>query len=185
MHISTVIKKTKEVFACHGILKVVFSDNGPEFDSSECKDFSKRWNFVHGTSSPKFPQSNGQVERTIQTVKRTLIKAAASHQDPYLALLAIPTTPVKGQDKSPAFMFMNRHPRALLPSVKTPKPSRIKKSKSPYRHHYDKGAKDLPPLNKANLLEFTTSLIGPKKELFLIKPLNLDLTYLQLIRAPL
>ena len=96
MHSSTVIKKTKEVFARHGIPKVVFNDNGPEFDSLEYKDFSKRWDFVHDTSSPKFPQSNGQVERTIQTVKRTLKKAAASHQDPYLALLAIRTTPVKG-----------------------------------------------------------------------------------------
>ena len=45
------------------------NDNGPEFDSSG--DFSKRWDFVHDTSSLKFPQSNGQVERTIQTVKRT------------------------------------------------------------------------------------------------------------------
>ena len=69
MHISTVIKKTKEVFAHHGISKVVFSDNGPEFDSSEYKDFSKRWDFVHDTSSSKFLQSNGKVERTIQQLK--------------------------------------------------------------------------------------------------------------------
>ena len=126
MHSSTVIKKTKGVFARQGIPKVVFSDNGPEFDSLESKDFSKRWDFVHDTSSPKFPQSNGQVERTIQTVKRTLKKAAASHQDPYLALLAIRTTPVKGQVISPAFMLMNLYSRTLLPSVKTPKPSRIR-----------------------------------------------------------
>ena len=71
MYSSTVIKKTKELFARHGIPKVVFNDHGPEFDSSEYKDFSKRWDFVHDTSCPKFPQSNGQVERTIQTVKRT------------------------------------------------------------------------------------------------------------------
>ena len=74
MHSRTVIKKTKEVFARHGIPKVVFSDNVPEFDSLEYKDFSKRWDFVHDTSSPKFPQSNGPVKRTIQTVKITLKK---------------------------------------------------------------------------------------------------------------
>ena len=77
MHSSTVIKKTKEVFARHGILRMVFGDSGPEFDSLEYKDFSKGWEFVHDTSSPNFLQSNGQVERTIQTVKRTLKKAAA------------------------------------------------------------------------------------------------------------
>ena len=42
MHSSTIIKKTKVVFPRHGIPKVVFSDNGPEFDSLEYKDFSKR-----------------------------------------------------------------------------------------------------------------------------------------------
>ena len=46
-------------------------------------------------------------------------------------------------------MLMNRYPRTLLPSVKTPKPSRIKKSKSLYKHLYDKGAKDLPPLDNS------------------------------------
>ena len=49
MHSSTVIKKTKEVFARHGIPNMVFSDNGPEFDSSEHKDSSKRWDFAHDT----------------------------------------------------------------------------------------------------------------------------------------
>ena len=42
--------------------------------------------------------------KLFQTVKRTLRKAATSHLDPYLALLAIRTTPVKGKVQSPAFM---------------------------------------------------------------------------------
>ena len=43
---------------------------------------------------------------------------------------------------------MNRYPRTSLPSVKLPKPSRIEKSKRLYKHHYDKGVKNLPPLDK-------------------------------------
>ena len=71
MHSSTVIKKTQEVFARHGITKVVFSDNGPEFDSLEYKDFSERWDFVHDTSSPKFPQSNGLISNSYDSSQRS------------------------------------------------------------------------------------------------------------------
>ena len=92
---STVIKATKEIFSRHGIPKFVFSDNGPEFASLEYKEFATEWDFVHDSSSPYFPQSNGQVERTIQTVKRALKKAMYSNEDQYLALLALRTTPVK------------------------------------------------------------------------------------------
>ena len=133
------------MFARHGIPKVVFGDNSPEFDSLEYKGFSKRWDFVHDTSALDFHGAMVKLKEQFKQLKEQFKKAAASHQDPHLVLLAIRTTPVKGQVKSSAFI-LNRHPRTLLPSVKTPKPSRIKKSKSPYKHHHDKGAKDLPPL---------------------------------------
>ena len=34
------------------------------------KLFAKKWDFKHITSSPYYPKSNGQVERTIQTIKK-------------------------------------------------------------------------------------------------------------------
>ena len=71
----------------------------------------------HDSSSPYFPQSNGQVERTIQTVKRTLEKAMHSDEDQNLALLVLRTTPVKNSAFSPAFLLMNRNPRATLPTL--------------------------------------------------------------------
>ena len=86
---SAVIKATKEIFSRQGIPKIVFSDNGPEFASLEYKNFATEWDFSHVSSSPYFPQSNGQVERTIQTVKSTLKKAMHSDEDQNLALLAL------------------------------------------------------------------------------------------------
>ena len=69
---SSVIKVLKSIFSRHGIPKTLLSDNGPQYTSQEFTDFSKSYNFTHITSSPHFPQSNGQAERAVQTVKRLL-----------------------------------------------------------------------------------------------------------------
>ena len=88
-----VIKKLKNIFACHGIPKELFSDGGPQFTSSLFNEFSKQWDFKHNRSSPHYPQSNGQAERTVQTVKKALKTALETGEDPYLALLTINNTP--------------------------------------------------------------------------------------------
>ena len=49
---------------------MLYTENGPEFASKEFSVFAKTYQFQHVASSPRFPQSNGLVERTIQTVKR-------------------------------------------------------------------------------------------------------------------
>ena len=83
---STAVSYTKSIFARHGIPKLVISGNGPQFISSEYKDFSRKWDFTHDTSSPRYPKSNGKVERHIQTVKKTLKTALMQEDGPYLAL---------------------------------------------------------------------------------------------------
>ena len=57
-----VISKIKNCFAHHGIPETVVSDNGTQFTSAEFQQFAASWNFRHITSSPHFPQSNGQAE---------------------------------------------------------------------------------------------------------------------------
>ena len=44
-------------------------DNGLLYSSNEFKVFAKKYNFNYVTGSPLFSQSNGQVERAVQTVK--------------------------------------------------------------------------------------------------------------------
>ena len=60
----------KTLFARHGIPETVISDNGPQFFSEEFQHFADEYNFSHTTSSPHFPQSKGQAERGVKTVKK-------------------------------------------------------------------------------------------------------------------
>ena len=72
----------------------LISDNGPQYSSQEFSAFCKQWGIDHVTSLPLYPQSNGFIERSVQTVRNHLRNAEASGQDPYLALLTYRTTPV-------------------------------------------------------------------------------------------
>ena len=76
------------------------------------------------------------VEQTIQTVKKTLRKAKLSNNDPFLAILALRTTP-RQKRSSPAQLLMNRNLRTTLPS-----PSQL------LEQSYNRDAKNLPPLNQ-------------------------------------
>ena len=76
----TIINTLKSLFARHGIPEIVRSDNGPQFSSREFAEFAKTFQFKHVTSSPHYPASNGQAERTVQTIKNLLKKA----DDPFL-----------------------------------------------------------------------------------------------------
>lgn len=149
-----VITSLKSIFARHGIPKTVVSDGGSQFTSSEFKNFASVWNFKQVTSSPRYPQSNGMAERTIQTVKRTLKKALDSKQDPYLALLELRNTSTSGLP-SPAKILMGRNLRGLLPENKEQNNlnfkkihDKIKYNQKVQKSYYDRGSRKLTNLSK-------------------------------------
>lgn len=59
-----VINSLKSIFSKYGIPDVLISDNGPQYATKECRDSAKEYmyTFVHSTSSPLYPRSNGQAE---------------------------------------------------------------------------------------------------------------------------
>lgn len=106
-----VIDAIKAIFSRHGIPEILVSDNGPQYSSELFVKFAAEYNFVHVTSSPHYPRSNGHAERSVQTVKNILRKAS----DPLLAMLIYRSTPLPWCKLSPAELLMGRKLRTNLP----------------------------------------------------------------------
>ena len=113
---ANVIQATKEAFARHGILVQVISDNGSQYKSHDYRKFSKNWQFLHKTSSPNYPRSNGLAESSVKIVKRMLKKCKGSKQDILKGLLVIRNTPLSC-GKSPAELLLGRKLRDNLPEI--------------------------------------------------------------------
>lgn len=109
-----VIVHLKSIFARHGIPETLTTDNGPQYSGAAFAEFAVSYGFRHITSSPKFPQSNGEAERAVKTVKELLKKAV----DPYLALLSYRTTPLHN-GYSPAQLLMGRRLCTTVPTLPT------------------------------------------------------------------
>ena len=104
-------------------------------------------------SSPHYPQSNGFIERMVQTVKQSMKKCAAAGHDPNLAMLVYRATPLTTSLPSPAELLNGRKYRALLPTrspFQSPHSQVVReqmvKDKEKTCEHYNKTARDLPSL---------------------------------------
>ena len=137
----SVVHAMEKIFSRHGIPQIVFSDKGPQYTAASFKRFADKWDFQHDFSSPHFPQSNGLVERSIQTVKRSMKKAHETQNDPFLSLLVLNTTP-SNDGSSPAYKMYHRNPRTTLPAAIVQTPHAIAPNPKA-KETYDQHARDL------------------------------------------
>ena len=107
-----VITQLKEMFARWGICDKITTDNGPQFSSDEFRKFAEDYGFEHVTSSPGFPQSNGEAERAVQIAKKIL-----RQDDIFLGLMTYRATPVAATGKSPAQIMTQREMKTRLPCL--------------------------------------------------------------------
>ncbi|XP_015779530.1 PREDICTED: uncharacterized protein K02A2.6-like [Acropora digitifera] len=148
---SATTETLKQVFSEFGVPQTVMTDNGPPFSSKEFAAFANQYRFAHITSSPRDPQSNGFIERMVQTAKQSMRKCAGAGHDPHLAMLVYSATPLTSSIPSPAELLNGRKYRALLPTrtlIQSPHSQVVReqmvKDKEKMCEHHNKAARDLP-----------------------------------------
>ena len=167
----SIISKHNVIFSRHGIPEKFISDNAPYNVSVTFKSFESDWNFSHVTSSPLYSQSNGLVEKTVQTIKRLFRKAKDSKKDPYMSILEYRTTPLKC-DKSPSQLLMSRRLRTVLPvnheqlmpqkiDIKDV-PMKLQKEHDIQKKYYDRQSKPLKTLTTGAQSEYSLTNNGKK-----------------------
>lgn len=173
----SVIAELKSIFRRHGIPETVMSDNGPEFSSNMFQEFSLQWKFHHVTSSPRYAQSNGQIERAVQTVKNIMKKTSFDKTDLDLALLEYLSTPISVDVPSPSELLYSRRLRSILPCKtdllmpSVPKRNihaRLRARQALQKYYYDRSAKNsssLVPGQKVKLRFFNSWVPGTVKDI--------------------
>lgn len=151
-----VINKMKTYFATFGICSELRTDNGGQFDSYRFQQFTKDYNFVHNSNSPKFSQSNGAVEASVKVAKSLLEKNGDHYQE---AVLCYRSTPLEN-GFCPSELMMGRKFKTQLPML--PKKLEVQNSqqvvnkenqqKSKQEQHYNKRHKtsELSTLKKGD-----------------------------------
>lgn len=157
-----VIKKIKKIWSVHGIPDKVLTDNGPPFSSAEMKAFAAEYKFELESMSPWHSQTNGMVEKAVQTCKRLITKCLEDNKDVHLALLDLRNTPRGDKEGSPAQRLMGRRTKTKLPTadillnpqVKDPEAVRecLTQRRETARKYYDRGAKNLPRIQEGDTL---------------------------------
>jgi len=74
---------------------MLMADNNT-FNCFAKHQFAEMWGFQITTSSPQYLKSNGQVERSVQTIKQLFHKAVESKQDVAVALLQYRNATIAG-----------------------------------------------------------------------------------------
>ena len=133
----------------------IVSDNGPQYIGKPFQHFVHKWGIQHTTSPARFPQSNGFIERQVQTIKKIIKKCKKEKQSLHLAMLDLRATPVDSKFPSPAEMWMGRPITTLLPSRTSPSPvtvaqrQHLDRRQSTMKSNCDRHAgESLPPLHK-------------------------------------
>ena len=111
------INTLRTVFATHGLLEELVTDNGAQFIAQEFKDFVRSNKIKHILSAPYHPASNGEAERTVKTFKQS-IKAAkgdpGTQNQKITSFLLSYRTPHTTTGCTRAELLMNRRLRARL-----------------------------------------------------------------------
>ena len=116
-------------FDTHGLSRVIVTDNGINFTSTEFEDFLTKNGIKHIKSAPFHLSSNGLAERAVQSFKTSMQKMGDGSVETKLSryLMRYHITPHTTTGASPAELLMKRKPRCRLNLVRPNMESRARK----------------------------------------------------------
>ena len=136
------ILELKKVFAAYGIPEHLISDNGPQFVSTEFENFLKMNGVRHTCSAPYHPQTNGEAERFVQTLKQFLRAEKLDNCDVQTKvsrfLLSYRSTPNTTTGRTPSELFLKRHIKTRLDLLKPSISDTVTQTQSKQKFHHDK-----------------------------------------------
>ena len=142
----------RRTFATRGIPYCMVTDNGPQFLSEECSKFMRSNGIHHQRTPPYHPSTNGQVERMIQELKKSLKSKPSertwSHQVS-LFLLHYQTTPHGTTGKTPAELLMKRSLRTRLSLLK---PEAGKKTRDHQREEFNQATTNVREMGPGDIV---------------------------------
>ena len=116
-------KALEKIFCTHGLPKSLKIDNGPQFASEEFGSFLKANDMQHRTSTPPWPQANGEVERQNRSLLKVLKIGQAEKKNLWVEmrkfLTAYRTTPHSTTSATPTKLLFNREIRSKIPELTT------------------------------------------------------------------
>lgn len=117
-----VVRELEQFFAVHGNPESLKTDNGPQFVSEEFGAFLKENDIFHLTSTPLWPQANGEIERQnrslIKALKIAQIEKKDWQRELLKYLLAYRSTPHSTTGVSPSKLLFGREIRTKLPELR-------------------------------------------------------------------
>lgn len=112
-----VIESLEKIFCSHGLPRSLKTDNGTQFVFDEFERFLKKNDIEHRTSTPLWPQANGEVKRQNRSLLKTRGIAKAEKKNVSIEmrklLTAYRTTPHSSTGVAP----VNREIRSKIPEL--------------------------------------------------------------------
>lgn len=138
----------RSLFARYGLPKEIVSDNGPQFTSEDFHKFTSQNGIKHTRVPPYHPASNGAAERSVQIVKKALVKQMLDG-DPRKRQLSLQhklanflityrNTPQTTTGRSPAELFLKRQPRTRFSLLKPNLADTVKSKQDDQKRFHDR-----------------------------------------------
>ena len=127
-----IIPRLNKILAKFGVPEIVRSDNGPPFSGKDFQQFASTLGFKHSKVTPLCPCANGEVERFMWTINKTIKAAKVENRDWKEELCDLlrnyRATPHASTGKPPATILFNHPLRTKLPEapVRQEDPAEIK-----------------------------------------------------------